>query len=80
MALSQVIHNQLKIPKILADLRLWMSAGVIVRVPPVPTSPSTAAAPAVVAIVVPASSGEGSAAADRRQADERVVVALVEQM
>ena len=64
------------LPKILADLRLWMRAGVVVGILTI-TAPSSAATAAAVVVVVPASS-EGRASADRRKADERVVVTLVE--
>ena len=64
------------IPKILADLRLWMGAGVVVGILTI-TAPSSAATAAAVVVVVP-SSCEGGAAADRRKADKRVVVTLVE--
>ena len=71
---SKFLH--LFLPKILADLRLWMRAGVVVGILTI-TAPSSAATAAAVVVVVP-SSCEGSAAADRRKADERVVVTLVE--
>ena len=52
-----------------------MCAGVVVGISPVAASSSAAAAAIVVTVVI-ATSGEGGASADRRQADERVVVAL----
>ena len=63
------------LPEILADLGLRMCAGVVVGISPV-AAPSPAAATIVVAVVIATTSGEGGASADRRQADERVVVAL----
>ena len=79
------IHSSFKVeadtafplPEILADLGLRMCAGVVVGISPV-AAPSSAAAAAtiVVAVVIATTSGEGGASADRRQADERVVVAL----
>ena len=54
-----------------------MCAGVVVGISPVAApSSSAAAATIVVAVVIATTSGEGGASADRRQADERVVVAL----
>ena len=54
-----------------------MCAGVVVGISPVAApSPAAAAATIVVAVVIATTSGEGGASADRRQADERVVVAL----